>query len=210
MAAINIRELFGRAFGVAPRYAVPSGDLVAAAPELAGIAVFPEDAPAGLSPLGTPILEKITVRAGSYHTFKVVDGLPERVDIGYPEYTFPLWPMLDVSRNKTVVKTAVNGRNGTVKEYVFTDDHRIGIRGLLVGEGNSYPHGQKRELYALFEHNAALEVVSRTLNGLGVRAIVIESIDFGDLEGWNNVCAFTVSAVSDTGVLLTIKEASEK
>jgi|GEM_PF-4384636 len=171
MATVNFREIFRAAFGVVPRYVVPDGDLAALPPGRSGIEVFPEDAPAGLSPLGTPILEKITVRAGSYHTFKVVDGLPVRTSVSYPEYTFPLWPMLDVSRNKTVVKTAVNGRNGTVKEYFFTDDHRIGIRGLLVGEGNSYPYGQKRELYALFGHNAALEVVSRTLNGLGVPSL---------------------------------------
>lgn len=210
MAVINIKDLFQKAFNVVPRYLIPNySDLEALPRDYTGMEIWPDDQPAEISDLGTPILEKIKLSAGSYKGFVVVDQEPRSVNISYEDYTFPGWAMIDVSQNKVIVKTAVNGRNGTIKEYIYKDDYRITIRGILVGEGNSYPYELKKQLQAIFNVNAAVEVVSKTMNDIGIQAIVMESMEMTDIEGYNNVCTYSITAVSDKGVLLTIKEINQ-
>ncbi|WP_293913096.1 MULTISPECIES: DUF6046 domain-containing protein [unclassified Sphingobacterium] len=207
MAIINISDIYQKAFNIMPRYLIPNySDVDILPPEYSGIQVWQEEEYAELSELGTPILEKIILRPGSYTDFEIVEGLPKKRTINFDGYTFPIWPMVDVSQNKVIVKTAINGRPNTVKEYIYTDDHQVTIRGIITGIGNEYPHQEKRQMYNMFAVNSSYEVEARGLNDIGVQSLVIENIDFGDIEGYNNVCTFTISAVSDIGVLLSIKE----
>src|SRR5690606_39028715 len=113
MATVRLKDLFQQAFNITPRYLIPNyPELEALPPEYSGIEVWPEQEYAELSELGTPILEKITLDAGSYFDFIIEKKVPKKVEITYEEYVFPGWPMIDVSQNKVVVKTNINGRNG--------------------------------------------------------------------------------------------------
>lgn len=212
MAIINIKDLYEQVFRISPRYIIPNySDLQSTPPEYGEIAVFPEaGSVAEMTELGTPILEKIILQPGITNTFKIENGVPVISQVNFPGYEFEGWPMIDVRQNKVLVKTPVTGRNGTVKEYIYTDDHQITIRGVLVGEGNEYPYEAKKALQAMFDINSAYEVSCRTLNDLGISSIIFEDRDFSDIEGYENVCAFTVSAVSDSALILEIKETQKK
>ena len=207
MALINLKEVFQRAFKVAPRYLIPNySDLESLPSHYDAFDLWTEEPTADISPLGTPILEQIVIKKGAYKGFEIVNGLPKQIDITYSAYTFPGWAMIDVSQNKVIVKTPINGRHGTIKEYIYKDDYKVTIRGIIATDGIHYPYKEKMELQSLYNVNASIEIVSRTLNDLGVRDIVMESLDFSDVEGMNNLCTFSINAVSDKGVLLEIKE----
>ena len=208
MAIINIKDLYEQVFRISPRYIIPNySDLPSSTPQYGEIAIFPEPGNvAEMTELGTPILEKIILQAGITNSFKIVNGTPVLTQVSFPGYEFEGWPMIDVRQNKVLVKTQVTGRNGTVKEYISTDDHQITIRGILVGEENQYPYEAKKALQAMFDVNSPYEVSCRTLNDLGISSIIFEDREFSDIEGYENVCAYTVSAVSDSALILDIKE----
>lgn len=209
MATIRITDLYNEVFGITPKYLVPRRggiDLVSDR-GYSEIPVFEaEEVPKAYSPLGTPILDVLMLQSGSYNSFEIKDSVPVKRKVDYPAYNFELWPMVDVSQDKVIINTPINGRDGTVKEYIYTDDFQISIRGLLVGEGNNYPHDQRRELHSTFKVNSTYGVLSRVLNDLGCYALVLKSIQFQDVEGYNNICQYTITAVSDKDVLLTIKD----
>lgn len=208
MATVNISELYKKVFKVAPRYLVPfrGGLDMVPAPGYSGIEIWDEETSMEISPLGTPILEQITLQAGTYNTFEIIKGVPVKKTVEKQPYVFDLWPMIDMRQDKVIITTPINGRDGTVKEYIYTDDHQITIRGLLVGEGNSYPYDSRRELKNTFKKNSSYGVSSRVMNDDGVFALVIKSIEITDLEGYNNICPFVITAISDKDVLLEIKE----
>jgi hypothetical protein len=47
--------------------------------------------------------------------------------------------LLSVSRAKKIVKTEIQGRNGTVKEYIGDDDAAVEITGMICGTNGHYP-----------------------------------------------------------------------
>ena len=208
MATVNISDLYKKAFNVVPRYLVPrrGGMDMVPAPGYSGIEIWDEEVSTSISPLGTPILEQITLQAGSYKIFEIKNGVPVPKTVQKPGYTFDFWPMIDIRQDKVIVTTPINNRDGTVKEYIYTDDHQITIRGLLVGEGNTYPYDARREMENIWKVNATYGVLSRVLNDIGIFSIVLKSKEFTDMEGYNNVCPFTITAISDKDVLLEIKE----
>jgi hypothetical protein len=207
MATVTIKDIYNEVFGIKPKYLIPRRGGMDLVPDkdYLEIEVFPEDEDSS-SQFGTPILEKIILKGGNYKTFEIKDGVPVVKQVSYAAYEFEGWPMIDVSQDKVIVTTPINGRDGTVKEYIYTDDHQVTIRGLLIGDGNAYPYDARRNLTNMFKINNAYAVESRLLNEMGVLSLVIKSIQFNELEGYNNVCPFTITCISDRDVLLTIKD----
>lgn len=207
MPIINIIDLYQQAFNIAPRYLIPGrgGMDQVSSPEYSGIEIWPEDNEASISPLGTPILEQIMLQGGQYKTFEIKDGKPVAKTVDFESYLFEGWPMIDVSQDKIIVTTNITGREGTVKEHIYNDDHQITIRGILVGEGNSFPYEQRRTLKKVCKVNSTYGVVNRMLTDLDIMAIVIKRIEFTELEGYNNICPYVITAISDRDVLLEIK-----
>lgn len=208
MATVKINDIYNEVFGVKPKYLVPRRGGMDLVPDKSyqDIEVWSEDETDNLSQFGTPILERIVLKGGTYKAFEIKNGVPVAKQANYAAYEFEGWPMIDVSQDKVIVTTPINGRDGTVKEYIYMDDHQVTIRGVLIGEGNSYPYDARREMTNMFKINNAYGVESRVLNEMGVLSLVVKSIQFNDLEGYNNVCPYTISCISDRDVLLTIKD----
>ncbi|WP_407479981.1 DUF6046 domain-containing protein [Elizabethkingia anophelis] len=56
-----------------------------------------------------------------------------------------------VNLTKTVIRTAVSERKGTVKEMVNVDDYKFTVRGFLIGKNRRVPEGGIQTLKELFE-----------------------------------------------------------
>ena len=101
---------------------------------------------------------------------------------------------------KTVVRTSVSERKGTVKEIFNIDDYRFSVRGLLIGKDRFFPEEQIAMLKKLFETTQPV-----FLKGgypeifLEENAqVVITALDFPDVEGkahW--IRPFTLTCESD-------------
>ncbi|MDD2635613.1 MAG: DUF6046 domain-containing protein [Bacteroidales bacterium] len=93
---------------------------------------------------------------------------------------------IKVSSKKTIIKTAVSERNGTIKEQFNVGDYQFVIKGVLIGTNNQFPEEKIRKLRELYEtvetielYNAFTELFMDKYS----RKISIESIDFPEVKG---------------------------
>lgn len=146
--------------------------------------------PVGQSYLGTPVIDNLEFPQGSYtdQDGNVIDYGAVVVDT----VTF------SVSRVKNIVKTKIQGRNGTVKEYVSDGDYEITCRGIISNRDNVLPLNQARDLTKVFEVPQQIPIVSEYLNDLfEIFDVVIEQWDMPQVEGKRNEVPFSFTAVSD-------------
>lgn len=111
--------------------------------------------------------------------------------------------VLTASMTNQVVKTAINGMAGTVKEWVSNGDVAIGLTVTLLTEGsNEYPWGAVEALMKVLGKDEALEIESRWLNDVwGVTRVVVESYHLtGHTE--RNYEVVEVSLASDKEYLI--------
>lgn len=123
-----------------------------------------------------------------------------KVQSGKEFTSFPNEPLISISLQKTIVETATvgEGRKGTVKEYICTEDYEIDIKGVIIGDGNTYPGQEVEELNKLFLKNEALDIVDNSFFELfGIEKIVLKSIKFDEMMGQESLQKYTITAVSD-------------
>lgn len=102
----------------------------------------------------------------------------------------------------TIVKTAIQGRNGTVKEYIGMDDAKITLNGVICGTNGVYPKNDVQVLMNWAKAPTTKGIVSRWLQNLGVTNIVVESISIPQMAGGYSYQAFSINCVSDLPVEL--------
>lgn len=85
---------------------------------------------------------------------------------------------------RTIIRTAVPERLGTVKECYDVSDWVFTIKGVLIGDNNKYPDNKISVLREIYTSNAPVELHNPLASLLTAsKRIVIESLEFGDLEG---------------------------
>lgn len=109
-----------------------------------------------------------------------------------------------VNMTKTIVKTAIQGLDGTVKEYINDGDYEITIRGAIVSNDRSYPSEQVKQLHQILLIKDALDVESEYLNVFGIYNVVVESYSFPQQEGMQNLQLFELQCVSDLPIELVV------
>ena len=114
--------------------------------------------------------------------------------------------LIDVSQQKQIIKTNIQGVAGTVKEYISKGDYQITIRGALVSESSlKYPEIETQQLREYLEAEVSIGVASRFLDDIfSINTITVESFNFPQQEGFQNMQLFEISAVSDNPVELTV------
>lgn len=210
----DIKDLFRTAFGLKnlARYQVSdeketAPDLVfdvtndsPTAPDLtfSNLETIDVDEADKLSASGTPVLYNFVIKRGTYKTINRDGTVGEKT---ISDFEFPYATIVEFRRAKRIVKTAVNGANGFVKEMFGFDDWRITIRGLCVN-GTSSTDVKATEQYdrlvELEKIADGLEVVGELFQKKDIYNIVFEEVNFGRLAGKPNVIPFEIRAVSDT------------
>lgn len=82
-----------------------------------------------------------------------------------------------VSRQKTIVATAIAGQNGTVKELVQAGDYEIELMLDIIAEADEYPEAEVRALVELANANAELYLDSAFLRIFDIDRAVVQSIE---------------------------------
>lgn len=145
---------------------------------------------------GVPIITQLSIPKFGYKIRKgdVIEQL------FFEGYAFTPALLLSIRQEKNIVKTAVQGRNGTVKELISDGDYSVSIRGIILpneDEDNDYPLEAVARIRELCSIPAAIPIESELLNMLGIYALVIELVEFIDTEATPNIQAFTMACVSD-------------
>lgn len=113
--------------------------------------------------------------------------------------------LVDATLPKIVKETAVQGRAGTVKEYIATGDWQLTIRGAVFSEDkNAYPLKDIDNLVKLSKLKKQIAVESQLINHIGVTNVVIKSLVFKQQTGCMNKMAFEISCISDAPYELEI------
>jgi len=160
---------------------------------------------------GTPIAEQYITELGTYVPDQVTFGnsinptkWKDRNGIEHVVEAMTFQAILiSVSFPRNIVKTEIQGRNGTVKEYIGEGDAQISFKGIITGKNGEYPVDAVQKLKELSFAPIPVEVTSKYLQSLGIDTIVFEDRSFEQQEGGWSYQTFVLNAISDTPQELT-------
>jgi len=189
---INTRALLAEAFGYSAlmRYSMPEEPQPEeASTDLYGTPLAPNREGTGL--LGLPVFTRVSFLPTAFHLGLNLDD-----------------PLVEVSQDKNIVLTEVQGRNGTVKEYISDGDFSVSIKGILASDpfdgrySRRYPEREVQALRQLVAIPEALPVTGRLFQILGIRNLVIKGVSWPTLPGFTNLQAYELRCLSDEPVEL--------
>lgn len=155
------------------------------------------DKPLYYGVLGTGVYSNLDIKGGEWtDQFGRVQACP---DLIFDTVLFT------VEMSKNIVKTPIQGRNGTVKEYIADGDYYIRIEGLVTGFNNSRPDADITNLKKMLDAPIPLQINSKYLTQLGVYSIIVERYNLPQLPGQYSQQPFSIDAISDAPVILLIK-----
>lgn len=169
---------------------------------------FLDEQSEAISYLGTPVFDQIIIAEGQY--FELADTNKTNP---IPYDTMILQTvLLEVVQTKNIVTTSLQGRNGTVKEFVSDGDFVITMTGVVTGEldtqgnlqniGNVYPEVDVKKLIEICKVPDALTVTSTFLQLFGINEVVITAYNINQLEASRDMQPFQVSMLSDVPIEL--------
>ncbi|MFR9574299.1 MAG: DUF6046 domain-containing protein [Rikenellaceae bacterium] len=113
--------------------------------------------------------------------------------------------IISIKGKKTIVETAMVGRKGTVKELISVDDYEITIAGVLLD--TDWPDEAIAELKDLYSLNESISLKC-ALTDIFLEdddSVVIKSIEFPEMKGYECSQIFKMSLVTDRSFELTIE-----
>jgi hypothetical protein len=223
MNSFNIADLYKKVFGITGvRFAIPDANSLAqTATDFAfeqvvnrlhlnqggnpfQVQTIPLPASNIVSVLGTPIYEQIELTIPA-----IIDG--GNVVSTQKSYILPGWPLFDITGQRFIAETPMQGKKGTVKEFISDGDYMITIRGFLINyESQEYPEQELQELMQAINAKVALGITSQVFNLLDIHNIVINRWRFPAVEGYQNIQPFELECTSDEPVELLIKSVKTK
>jgi hypothetical protein len=115
--------------------------------------------------------------------------------------------VLEVSQQKNIVVTPVQGRDNAVKEFINGGDWNISVSGIICAREHRYPLDEVIEFEQFMQRKATIQVVHELLNVIGVYEIVI--LDHKLSKSPHINCqAYSFTAVSDEPTELVINDAA--
>lgn len=124
--------------------------------------------------------------------------------------------LISLNMEKNIVTTALQGRNGTIKEYISDGDYNItidaGISNYTIdqeGEHNiDYPIDAVAELKNILNLPETLEVQSDFLEIFGIKSAVVKSFDLQQ-ETHSNRQSINIQMLSDEPYEIRLKEEND-
>ncbi len=115
--------------------------------------------------------------------------------------------IISLNQEKNIVSTALQGRDGTIKEYISDGDYAITFDAAVINEdGNmQYPIEDLRKLRKLLKIKDALEVQSDLLEVFGIRSVVVANY-FLTQETHSNRQSIQIQLLSDEPYEIQLKD----
>ena len=157
----------------------------------------PGDPAIATSTLGTPVLDRVTLIGGSY-----TDPLTNRV-VNFETQTYDA-VLITVNFVTKIIRTEIQGRDGTIKEYIGQDDAQISINGIITAKNGFYPRDAVARLNNWRKAPVTKSITSNYLLNLGITDVVVTDCQFGQEEGGYSYEKFTLNMISDSPVELRI------
>lgn len=115
--------------------------------------------------------------------------------------------LFSVNQTKNVVRTNINGRDGTIKEYIGLGDYVINIKGVICGANGVYPVDEVNSLTEFLRYDQSIPIKSKFLNEVfDIYEIVVLDYDVNQDEGGQSYQKFEINCVSEKPVEILIQE----
>lgn len=159
------------------------------------------------SMLGTPVYDQVQIQGGQFFELEDING---ESPIEYEGIVMQNI-LVDVSMSKNIIKTPIQGLDGTVKEYVSLGDYVINMTGNIIGVSNGntinsigqrFPQVDTERLIEICKAPESLTVTSGFLQLFGINEMVITNFKFAQKEGSRNMQPFQITALSDQPINL--------
>jgi hypothetical protein len=138
--------------------------------------------------------EKVNINTGKY----------EKIPIPSSEIILDT-VLVDIKRSKNIVETAVNGMDGTVKEFISSGDYQLTFTGAIVNKaGKGYPFSDVQKLQYILNSPPVVSVESELLSLFNIYKMVIRHGSYPPREGFTNTQLFAFDAVSDEPIELKL------
>jgi hypothetical protein len=145
------------------------------------------------SALGTPVVIDLAFGEATYKDF--VSGNTLKT----PFIKFET-VLCTVTQAKKIIKTEIQGRDGTVKEYIGMDDYQVNINGIIAGENRVYPKSIVLQLKAVLDAPVSIPIYSDFLNNLGIFSVVVNDYTLPQVAGGYSKQDFSINAISDAPI----------
>ncbi len=103
-----------------------------------------------------------------------------------------------------VVRTQIQGFDGTVKEYIGADDAKILIQGIIAGTNGVYPKDEVAALSRWINAPVSKGVVCPYLQNLGIDKLVVLDSSIPQIAGGYSYQTFTINCISDKAAELIL------
>lgn len=115
--------------------------------------------------------------------------------------------ILSITQSKNIVTTTLQGRDGTVKEYISDGDYNISIKGIL-DSGNMfvYPEDLVKQLKSICDVKGNIELRSPFAEMLGITEAVITSYSFNQVPAGYNVQPYELTLLSDVPLIIKAQQ----
>ncbi len=120
-----------------------------------------------------------------------------------------LWDVkIDISQENTIVRTAVNKRRGTIKEFIQARDYSIQLTGSLISDSQyGFPIAELQQLIDLFNFTENINISNVLVNAFGVYKVVMESYSIPQSSAkYLNTIPFSIKLISDEDVDLSLEQ----
>jgi hypothetical protein len=155
---------------------------------------------------GTPVYSNLEIPAGQYTDLdgNVINYDGVRLDT----------VLFDVSQERNIIRTAVSGKAGTIKQFIADGDYIINVQGLISGESfktnsgfgvqavTGVPEEEVRKIKIICSIPKEIEVISSFLDLFDITTVVITAPIFAEKEGYRNEIFFSCSMISDKPIEL--------
>lgn len=144
------------------------------------------------SVLGTPVLVNVVFGKGSFVDLNGITQSWGDIEINNI--------ICVVDQQKKIVKTEIQGREGSVKEYLGLSDYTISFDGAFNGANGVYPINETKELKTMLIAPQPIEVACWWLQNLGIDTLVVEKFTFPQVKGEYSSQYFSINTISDKPV----------
>ena len=153
-----------------------------------------EDALDATSYLGTPVYGQIIIPSQTYTNLQGDDIETEEIIINTA--------LINVTQANEVVTTSIQGRPGTIKEYINLKDYSITINAQIdtgqIDNIREYPVEKLRILGEICRSTAEFNIDSQILNDIfGITDVVFLTLKVPQQEGVMNVVPVQITAISE-------------
>jgi len=144
--------------------------------------------------LGNPVFSDFQTSSFNYTTLSKNTVSVPAIKIEEVLYT--------VQFPKRIVQTEINGRDGSVKEYISTGDAQVNIKGTIYGPNGTYPENDVMALFTLCRAPVSFVINSWYLNNFNITNLVITDYSIPQEAGGFSYQNFELNCLSDVPVEL--------